>query len=32
VDEFAIDVVAVPVGHEPGSIDDGDAGEPFGHS
>jgi len=32
VDEFRIDVVGGPLGHEPGSVSDGDTGEPFGHS
>ena len=32
VDEFMIDVVGGPLGHEPGSVADADAAEPFGHS
>jgi hypothetical protein len=32
VDEFRIDVVGGPLGHEPGSVADADAAEPFGHS
>ena len=32
VDEFRIDVVGGPFGHEPGSVADADSGEPFGHS
>ena len=32
VDEFRIDVVGGPLGHEPGSVTDADGGEPFGHS
>ena len=32
VDEFRIDVVGGPLGHEPGSVSDSDGGEPFGHS
>jgi hypothetical protein len=32
IDEFRIDVVGRPVGHEPGSVSDADTGEPFGHS
>ena len=32
VDEFRIDVVGGPLGHEPGSVADADVSEPFGHS
>jgi hypothetical protein len=32
VDEFRIDVVGGPLGHEPGSVSDVDGAEPFGHS
>jgi hypothetical protein len=32
IDEFGIDVVGGPLGHEPGSVSDGDGAEPFGHS
>jgi hypothetical protein len=32
VDEFRIDVVGGPLGHEPGSVNDSDGAEPFGHS
>ena len=32
VDEFTIDLVGGPFGHEPGSVADADVGEPFGHS
>lgn len=32
VDEYRIDVVGGPFGHEPGSVADADAGEPLGHS
>jgi hypothetical protein len=32
VDEYRIDVVGGPLGHEPGSVADADAAEPFGHS
>lgn len=32
LDEFGIDVVGGPLGHEPGSVSDGDVTEPFGHS
>jgi hypothetical protein len=32
VDESGIDVVCGPLGHEPGSVSDGDTAEPFGHS
>ena len=32
IDEFKIDVVGGPLGHEPGSVADADAAEPFGHS
>ena len=32
IDEFRIDVVGGPLGHEPGSVSDGDGSEPFGHS
>ncbi|MDQ1694899.1 MAG: hypothetical protein QOJ03_252 [Frankiaceae bacterium] len=32
VDEYGIDVVGGPLGHEPGSVGDGDTAEPFGHS
>ncbi|HET7530349.1 MAG TPA: DUF3027 domain-containing protein [Mycobacteriales bacterium] len=32
IDEFRIDVVGGPLGHEPGSVLDSDGGEPFGHS
>jgi hypothetical protein len=32
VDEFRIDVVGGPLGHEPGSVGDADTAEPFGHS
>jgi hypothetical protein len=32
VDEFRIDVVGGPLGHEPGSVADADAAEPLGHS
>jgi hypothetical protein len=32
IDEFRIDVVGGPFGHEPGSVSDGDVSEPFGHS
>ena len=32
VDEYRIDLVGGPVGHEPGSVSDADGGEPFGHS
>jgi hypothetical protein len=32
LDEFGIDVVGGPLGHEPGSVSDTDSTEPFGHS
>jgi hypothetical protein len=32
VDEFTIDVVGGPLGHEPGSVADADVAEPLGHS
>ena len=32
LDEFGIDVVGGPLGHEPGSVSDADSTEPFGHS
>jgi hypothetical protein len=32
VDEFRIDVVGGPLGHEPGSVSDADTSEPVGHS
>src|SRR3954470_6625064 len=32
VDEFRIDLVGGPLGHEPGSVGDTDGSEPFGHS
>jgi hypothetical protein len=32
LDEFGIDVVGGPVGHEPGSVGDSDTAEPLGHS
>lgn len=32
IDEYMIDVVGGPLGHEPGSVADADAAEPFGHS
>ncbi|HET6816429.1 MAG TPA: DUF3027 domain-containing protein [Mycobacteriales bacterium] len=32
IDEYRIDVVGGPLGHEPGSVSDADGGEPFGHS
>jgi hypothetical protein len=32
VDEFRIDLVGGPLGHEPGSVADADVAEPFGHS
>jgi hypothetical protein len=32
IDEFGIDVVGGPLGHEPGSVSDADGSEPFGHS
>src|SRR3954447_14936279 len=32
IDEFRIDVVGGPLGHEPGSVSDSDSSEPFGHS
>lgn len=32
VDEFRIDVVGGPLGHEPGSVADADVAEPLGHS
>jgi hypothetical protein len=32
LDEFRIDVVGGPLGHEPGSVTDADNAEPFGHS
>jgi len=32
IDEFGIDVVGGPLGHEPGSVSDSDGSEPFGHS
>jgi hypothetical protein len=32
VDEFGIDVVGGPLGHEPGSVSDADTAEPLGHS
>lgn len=32
VDEFRIDVVGGPLGHEPGSVGDSDNAEPLGHS
>ncbi len=32
VDEFRIDMVGGPLGHEPGSVEDSDTGEPLGHS
>jgi hypothetical protein len=32
VDEFRIDVVGGPLGHEPGSVADADIAEPLGHS
>jgi hypothetical protein len=31
VDEYGIDVVGGPLGHEPGSVSDGDTPEPLGH-
>jgi len=32
LDEFGIDIVGGPLGHEPGSVSDGDTAEPLGHS
>jgi hypothetical protein len=32
VDEYGIEVVGGPLGHEPGSVTDGDTAEPLGHS
>jgi hypothetical protein len=32
IDEFGIDVVGGPLGHEPGSVSESDGAEPFGHS
>jgi hypothetical protein len=32
IDEFRIDVVGGPLGHEPGSVADSDTAEPLGHS
>ena len=32
LDEFRIDVVGGPLGHEPGSVTDADGAEPLGHS
>lgn len=32
VDEYGIDVVGGPLGHEPGSVSDADTAEPLGHS
>lgn len=32
LDDFRIDVVGGPLGHEPGSVSDGDGSEPLGHS
>jgi hypothetical protein len=32
IDEFGIDVVGGPLGHEPGSVADADTAEPLGHS
>ncbi|MDQ1699845.1 MAG: hypothetical protein QOG34_1708 [Frankiaceae bacterium] len=32
IDEYGIDVVGGPLGHEPGSVSDGDTAEPLGHS
>lgn len=32
IDEYRIDVVGGPLGHEPGSVSDADGNEPFGHS
>lgn len=32
LDEFGIDIVGGPLGHEPGSVSDADSGEPLGHS
>jgi hypothetical protein len=32
LDEFGIDIVGGPFGHEPGSVTDADGGEPLGHS
>jgi hypothetical protein len=32
LDEFGIDVVGGPLGHEPGSVSDADTAEPLGHS
>ena len=32
IDEFGIDVVGGPLGHEPGSVGDADTAEPLGHS
>jgi hypothetical protein len=32
LDEYGIDVVGGPVGHDPGSVTDADTAEPFGHS
>lgn len=32
VDDYGIDVVGGPLGHEPGSVSDADSTEPFGHS
>jgi hypothetical protein len=32
LDEYGIDVVGGPLGHEPGSVTDGDTAEPLGHS
>jgi len=32
IDEYGIDVVGGPLGHEPGSVSESDGAEPFGHS
>lgn len=32
IDEYKIDLVGGPLGHEPGSVSDADGSEPFGHS
>jgi hypothetical protein len=32
LDDYRIDVVGGPLGHEPGSVTDGDVSEPLGHS
>jgi len=32
LDDYRIDLVGGPLGHEPGSVADADSSEPFGHS